>query len=122
MKIFEKYIEKVDSITVIDILSYRIIHDRGNTTYLKFVALCKINGIKMHVTYSGLLNVNNVNYSGWDKNEYTPLQIKGSFSMAKSMVCKSWPFTYKKSEDSLLSILGAVIKRLESDSYEFKLR
>lgn len=123
MKFFERYIEKVESIENIKVLSYNIIHDRTNTTYLRFMAKCKINKINMNVTYDGLLFVeNNNNYAGFDKSKYSPLQFKNSFSTLKSMKCKSWLFTYYKSDEAMNDIIKAIILKINESDYDFKLR
>lgn len=123
MKFFERYIEKVETIENIKLLSYNIIHDRTNITYLRFVATCKINNNNMHITYDGLIFVeNNNNYTGYDKSKYNPLQFKNSFSTLKDMKCKSWLFTYYKSDEAMNDIIKAIILKIEESDYNFKLR
>ena len=123
MKFFKRYIAKVETIENIKVLSYNVIHDRTNITYLRFTAKCKINKINMNVTYDGLLLVKNNNiYTGFDKSKYNPLQFKNSFSTVKSMKCKSWPFTYYKSDEVMDDIIRAVILKIEKSDYDFKLR
>ena len=123
MKFFERYIAKIETIEDIKLLSYNIIHDRTNITYLRFKVKCKINKINMNVTYDGLLLVKNNNiYTGFDKSKYNPLQFKNSYSTAKNMKCKSWPFTYYKSDEAMDDIIRAVILKIEESDYDFKLR
>lgn len=123
MKFFKRYIAKVETIENIKVLSYNVIHDRTNITYLRFTAKCKINKINMNVAYDGLLLVKNNNiYTGFDKSKYNPLQFKNSYSTAKNMKCKSWPFTYYKSDKAMDDIIRAVILKIEESDYDFKLR